>query len=195
MHGSFPGEKRAATFGAFGGDVASRLVALVIVADAGVERRLEAGDLAYAYRTSRLKRRELGDVAVIQAELRIEHSTPAQADGLVKALQAQRTRTQPRILSAGSVFANPDGTYAGKLIDEAGLKGTTAGRAAISEQHANFIVNPGGATAADVYALVRRAQATVYERTGIWLVPEIELFGRWTTEEREAVQPGVLSRG
>src|SRR5439155_20930105 len=149
----------------------------------------------YAYRTSLLKQRALGEVAVVEAELRVELSTPEQADGLVKQFQAQRTRTQPRILSAGSVFANPDGTWAGKLIEEVGLKGSTAGRAAISEQHANFIVNLGGATAADVYALVRRAQTTVFERTGTWLRPEIELFGRWTDEEREAVLGGALSHG
>jgi UDP-N-acetylmuramate dehydrogenase len=96
-------------------------------------------------------------------------------------------RTQPRILSAGSVFANPEGSYSGKLIEEVGLKGVWAGGAQISEQHANFIVNPGGATARDVYKLMRRAQDLVYERTGIWLHPEIELFGRWSADERQAV--------
>lgn len=181
--------------GAFGGDTARCLVGLTIVDASGQARWLEADDLAYAYRTSLLKQRALGEVAVVEAELRVELSTPEQADGLVKQFQAQRTRTQPRILSAGSVFANPDGTWAGKLIEEVGLKGSTAGRAAISEQHANFIVNLGGATAADVYALVRRAQTTVFERTGTWLRPEIELFGRWTDEEREAVLGGALSHG
>jgi UDP-N-acetylmuramate dehydrogenase len=98
-------------------------------------------------------------------------------------------------LSAGSVFANPPDAFAGKLIEDAGLKGSRSGGAEISAQHANFIVNPGGATAADVYALLRRAQTVVFERTGIWLRPEIELFGRWTRQEREAVLGGVLSRG
>jgi UDP-N-acetylmuramate dehydrogenase len=133
--------------------------------------------------------------AVVQVELKLQPSTPEQADRLVKEFQAQRTRSQPRILSAGSVFANPEGGFAGKLIEEAGLKGSRSGGAEISEQHANFIVNPGGATAADVYALLRQAQSVVFERTGIWLRPEIELFGRWTREEREAVLGGVLSRG
>jgi UDP-N-acetylmuramate dehydrogenase len=96
-------------------------------------------------------------------------------------------RSQPRILSAGSVFANPAGGFAGKLIEEAGLKGTFFGGAQISEQHANFIVNPGGATADDVYALMRKAQQAVFERSGIWLRPEIELFGRWSSEQRAAL--------
>ena len=175
--------------GAFGGDTASCLVGLTVVDAEGKARWLDPENLAYAYRTSRLKQGELGNVAVVQVELKIEPSTPERADGLVKEFQAQRTRSQPRILSAGSVFANPPGSFAGKLIEEAGLKGWKVGGAAISEQHANFIVNPGGATATDVYTLMRQAQTAVFERTGIWLRPEIELFGRWTEEQREAVLP------
>jgi UDP-N-acetylmuramate dehydrogenase len=96
-------------------------------------------------------------------------------------------RSQPRILSAGSVFANPQGGFAGQLIEQAGLKRARVGGAEISEQHANFIVNPGGATASDVYALMRRAQDSVYAQHGIWLRAEIELFGRWTPEQRVAL--------
>jgi UDP-N-acetylmuramate dehydrogenase len=165
--------------GAFGGDTASCLVAATVVSADGQVKRLNQSDLDYAYRTSVLKRRELGDVAVLEAELRVEQSTPRQADGKVKEFNAQRMRSQPRILSAGSVFANPEGDFAGRLIEVAGLKGHHKGNAQISEQHANFIVNPGGATAADVYALMKCAQRVVFERTGIMLRPEIELCGRW----------------
>ena len=172
--------------GAFGGDTASCLVSLTLVDDRHA-LRLSRDELGYAYRTSALKRRELGDVAIDVVEFRLTRSTPEAADGLVKEFNAQRMRTQPRILSAGSVFANPEGTFSGKLIEEAGLKGMRIGAAQISEQHANFIVNPGGATARDVYALMRRAQEVVYERTGTWLRPEIELLGRWTPEERAAL--------
>jgi UDP-N-acetylmuramate dehydrogenase len=175
--------------GAFGGDTASCLVAATIVDAEGRRQTLDADQLGYAYRTSVLKRRELGDVAVDCVELRLEDKLPAEADGLVKEFNAQRMRTQPRVSSAGSVFANPDGTYSGKLIDEAGLKGTRVGGAQISEQHANFIVNPSGATARDVYALMRQTQHVVFDRTGIWLKPEIELLGRWTDEERRALLP------
>ena len=173
--------------GAFGGDTASCLLSVTLVG-AGRDVRLGRDELGYAYRTSVLKRRELGDVAVDRVALRLRVSTPEVADGLVKAFNAQRMRTQPRILSAGSVFANPEGTFSGKLIDEAGLKGTRVGGAQISEQHANFIVNPGGATARDVYALMRRAQDVVLERTGIWLQPEIELLGRWSADELAALR-------
>ena len=174
--------------GAFGGDTASCLVAVSVVSADGT-LRLTTADLDYAYRTSILKRRQLGDVAVERVELRLEVSTPEAADGLVKAFNAQRMRTQPRILSAGSVFANPEGTFSGKLIEEAGLKGWRIGGAQISEQHANFIVNPGGATAHDVYALMRRAQDVVFERSGTWLRPEIELLGRWSAEQVAALGP------
>jgi len=175
--------------GAFGGDTASCLVRVQVVdADARLHW-LEPQELQYAYRTSVLKRRELGEVAVVQVELRVQRSSAEESDGLVKTFNAERMRTQPRILSAGSVFANPEGNYAGKLIEEAGLKGTRVGAAEISQQHANFIVNPGGASAEDVYALMRLAQQMVFENAGVWLKPEIELLGRWSDEQRAALTP------
>jgi len=174
--------------GAFGGDTATCLARATVVDANGRLQHVEGPDLRYAYRTSVLKRRELGDLAVVSVELRLQQSTPAEADGRVKEFNAQRMRSQPRISSAGSVFANPSGDYSGRLIEEAGLKGTTVGGAQISEQHANFIVNLGGATAADVYALMCFAQKRVFERSGVWLRPEIELFGRWSAEQMQAMQ-------
>jgi len=78
-----------------------------------------------------------------------------------------------------SVFANPAGSYSGKLIEEAGLKGSRAGAAQISAQHANFIVNVGGASAADVAALIREAHTRVREQFGVDLELEVELRGEW----------------
>jgi UDP-N-acetylmuramate dehydrogenase len=173
--------------GAFGGDTATWLDSVRVVDERGETRHLCGQQLGYAYRTSVLKRRELGDVGVVEAVLKIHPSTPLEADQKVKEFNAQRMRSQPRVLSAGSVFANPEGTFAGKLIEDVGLKGTFVGGAQVSEQHANFIVNPGGATADDVYALMRCAQSTVLQRLGIWLRPEIELLGRWTAEQRHAL--------
>jgi UDP-N-acetylmuramate dehydrogenase len=173
--------------GAFGGDTASCLVRATVVDATGRVRHVEGPELRYAYRTSVLKRRELGDLAVVSVELRLRESTPAEADGRVKEFNAQRMRTQPRISSAGSVYANPAGDFSGRLIEAAGLKGTTVGGAQISEQHANFIVNLGGATAADVYALMCFAQKRVFERSGVWLRPEIELFGRWSADQVQAL--------
>jgi UDP-N-acetylmuramate dehydrogenase len=170
--------------GAFGSDTASSVLSVTVVDAAGARTHLSVDDLAYAYRASALKRRELGDLAVETVEWRLRRCTPGEADARVKEFNAQRMRSQPRILSAGSVFANPTGTYSGKLIEDAGLKGATSGGAQISEQHANFIVNHGHATARDVYSLMRRAQNVVFEQAGIWLRAEIELVGRWTEQER-----------
>jgi len=182
--------------GAFGGDTASCLVSVSLVDADGATLKLGADELHFVYRSSVLKRRECGDVAVESVKLRLVPSTPQQADGLVKHNNAQRMRSQPRILSAGSVFANPAGDFSGRLIEQGGLKQARVGGAEISEQHANFIVNPGNATARDVYALMRLAQDVVYERTNVWLWPEIELLGRWTPEERAALSSRpVLSHG
>lgn len=175
--------------GAFGGDTQTDLIAATIVDAAGTLTRLLNADLRYAYRTSRLKRREMGDVAVLQAEFRLRRTSAAESTALVQRYQEQRTKSQPRQLSAGSVFANPPGDYAGRLIESVGLKGHTVGGAQFSTQHANFIVNRGRASAADVFQLVQDAQQAVYAARGRWLRPEIELFGRWTEEQRSRLQP------
>lgn len=172
--------------GAFGSSVAERLAWAELLLAPGRRERLAAEDLAYAYRTSRLKRGELGPSLVLRAAFRVQRAPDGQAQVLVRALQARRTATQPRQLSAGSVFANPPGDYAGRLIEAAGLKGHAVGRAQISPQHANFIVNLGGATAADVFALLRMAQDEVWRRFERWLSPEIELVGRWDEAQRAA---------
>lgn len=179
--------------GAFEGDMASTLVATTLVNSGGARTRLTVDELRYAYRTSVLKRREFGEVAVESAELKLTRCPSGEAAARVKEFNAHRMRTQPRKLSAGSVFANPAGHYSGKLIEDAGLKGAVIGGAQISEQHANFIVNSGGATARDVYALMRRAQDAVFERTAIWLHNEIELLGRWTSDERSALTAPLVT--
>ncbi|MGH2544618.1 MAG: UDP-N-acetylmuramate dehydrogenase, partial [Ardenticatenaceae bacterium] len=91
----------------------------------------------------------------------------------------ERTATQPRAASGGSTFRNPPGDFAGRLLEAAGLKGYRVGGARFSARHANFIVNEGDATAADIRRLVERGQQTVYEQFGIQLEPEIEFVGRW----------------
>jgi UDP-N-acetylmuramate dehydrogenase len=91
----------------------------------------------------------------------------------------KRAGTQPLdVPSCGSVFKNPSGDYAGRLIEEAGLKGTSHGGAQISPVHANFIANTGGATASDVLALIAEAQRIVKQQSGIRLQPEVRILGR-----------------
>lgn len=90
-----------------------------------------------------------------------------------------RHATQPTGACAGSIFKNPEGTYSGLVIEQAGLKGTRVGGAIVSEKHANFIVNDDGATAADIVGLMAKVQETIREQTGIELHPEIERIGEW----------------
>ncbi|MBI4492630.1 MAG: UDP-N-acetylmuramate dehydrogenase [Chloroflexi bacterium] len=165
--------------GAFGSSTAEHLVALELADGSGQTAHVSVADLAYAYRSSRLKHHELGPAIVLQVEFALRRADPAELRAVVAHNQELRTRSQPRQLSAGSVFANPEGDYAGRLIEQAGLKGTRRGGAQISPQHANFIVNLGGATAHDVVELMRLAQQTVWASYHIRLRPEIELTGRW----------------
>jgi UDP-N-acetylmuramate dehydrogenase len=165
--------------GAFGGCVADHLVDAEVVGPDGKVRTLDAADLAYAYRTSVLKRGELGPVLVRSARLRVTREAPEVAMAKIVANQNQRTASQPRQLSAGSIFANPPGDYAGRLIEAVGLKGERRGGAEISAQHANFIVNTGSATATDVAGLMCLAQDAVWERFGVWLRTEVQLVGPW----------------
>jgi UDP-N-acetylenolpyruvoylglucosamine reductase len=102
---------------------------------------------------------------------------PEAALELMRADAVRRRATQPAEPSAGSVFKNPPGDSAGRLIDSLGLKGLRIGGAAVSEVHANFIVNRDDASATDIAALVRRVRAAVHEATGVLLEPEIQLVG------------------
>jgi UDP-N-acetylmuramate dehydrogenase len=165
--------------GAFGGCIADHLVDAEIVGTDGAVRQIAASELAYAYRTSTLKRGDLGPVVVRSARLRVHRELSEVSMERILSNQNQRTASQPRQLSAGSIFANPPGDYAGRLIEGAGLKGERRGGAEISAQHANFIVNTGSASAADVVALIRLAQDEVWRRAGVWLRPEVQLVGGW----------------
>jgi len=99
----------------------------------------------------------------------------------VKRLLGKRAETQPLdIPTCGSVFRNPPGDFAGRLIESAGLKGRRIGGAQISPLHANFISNLGDATAADVRALMEEARSAVWTATGVRLVPEVQMLGRKT---------------
>ena len=94
---------------------------------------------------------------------------------------ARRRASQPVEPSAGSIFRNPAGDFAGRLIESLGMKGHQIGGAQVSPRHANFIVNTGGATAADVVALINLVRQRVFDATGHRLTPEILFLGEWTT--------------
>jgi UDP-N-acetylmuramate dehydrogenase len=130
--------------------------------------------LVFRYRATELP----AGAVVVSATFRTEPAPPEQIRERQKTLLAQRRATQPVDQpSCGSVFKNPAGDYAGRLIEAAGLKGTREGGAMISELHANFIVNLGGASAADVLRLIERARAEVSARFGIALETEVRVEG------------------
>jgi len=137
---------------------------------------LMARDLEFAYRHSRLQQEPL---LVLAARFRLEPGhDPAEVTGRTSANLHSRTSTQPyQQPSCGSVFRNPEPAKAGRLIEALGLKGTAIGGAQVSPIHANFIVNTGGATAADVAALIRLVQERVREGHGVDLHPEVKWLG------------------
>ncbi len=139
-------------------------------------RRLPRGALAFRYRA--LRGLAPGSV-VVSALFAVRPGSRERIRAEIDRTLARRRDTQPLdVPSCGSVFKNPPGDHAGRLIELAGLKGERAGGAQISSVHANFIVNRGAATAADVLTLIRRAQAAVREKTGIRLEPEVHIVGR-----------------
>jgi len=116
---------------------------------------------------------------ILSALLQVRSERPSVVQAEVQRQLARRAETQPLdVPSCGSVFKNPPRGFAGRLIEAAGLKGERFGDARISELHANFIVNSGGASAADVLALIGKARAVVRCRTGIRLEPEVHIWGR-----------------
>jgi len=134
--------------------------------------------LAYQYRSSVLKREHL-PVVILSAIFNVVKTSREEAWEKIKAFQAHRKETQPPGASMGSMFKNPTGDYAGRLIEAAGLKGRRIGRAMISPIHANFIINLEGASAQDIWKLMKIAQDAVKEKFGIILEPEIELVGEF----------------
>jgi UDP-N-acetylmuramate dehydrogenase len=168
--------------GAHGGDIAGNL-AWALVAYPGKVRQVLTGEqAAFSYRSSGLKRQlATGEShpVVLAAAFALTRGDVAEMTARADGFLARRRSSQPVEPSAGSIFRNPPGDHAGRLVEAAGLKGRRIGGAQIPERHANFIVNAGGATASDVVALMNLIRQRVYESSGIELVPEILFLGEW----------------
>lgn len=163
--------------GAFGGDMAGNLIRAELLTENGREK-FSAGQMVYGYRTSILKRAEL-DAIVLSAELSLKNSTKEEATVKIEQFSAHRKATQPPGASMGSMFKNPNGDYAGRLIEAAGLKGLRIGNAEISPVHGNFFINHADTKAEDILALIQLVRKTVKEKQGVDLELEIELIGEW----------------
>ncbi len=143
-------------------------------------RRWQPADLALGYRTSAFRDGELRGALLISATIQLSPGDGEAAKREMARLTAERNRSQPiRTKNCGSVFKNPPGDSAGRLVEAAGMKGARRGGAQVSEQHANFIVNTGGATAADVRGLIEEIQGRVRDGFGVDLETEVEMVGRW----------------
>lgn len=163
--------------GAFGGDVAGNLIRAELFTENGREK-FTAEQMDYGYRTSILKRGEL-DAIVLCAELKLQNSTKEAVTTTIEQFSAHRKATQPPGASMGSMFKNPNGDYAGKLIEAAGLKGVRIGNAEISPLHGNFFINHANTKAEDIRALIELVMKTVKEKQGVDLELEVELVGEW----------------
>ena len=163
--------------GAFEGEVAHNLIYAELLTEAGREK-WPASKFGYGYRTSALKRGEIKAV-VLSAELSLKNATKEEVTVKIGQFGERRKATQPPGASMGSMIKNPQGEYAGKLIEAAGLKGTRIGEAEVSTLHGNFFVNHGKTKASDVRALIQLVQSTVQEKFGVSLELEIELVGEW----------------
>jgi UDP-N-acetylmuramate dehydrogenase len=133
----------------------------------------------YGYRSSSLKRQP-GRAVVLSATMKLTQSTPEAVKATMENFAAIRRSSQPSGASLGSIFRNPPGDYAGRLIEAAGLKGITMGKVEISPKHANFFINQDSATARDYAALIKVVQEKVQQKFGVGLELEIELLGDWT---------------
>jgi len=160
--------------GAWGGATADVLASVEIVTAAGEERTLSRREIPFRYRASGLP---VGSV-VTRAVFALTPGDPTAIRRRISGYLVRRNAGQPvEFRSAGSIFKNPPGDYAGRLVEQAGLRGTRIGNAMISAKHGNYIVNVGGARAADVLALVALARERVRSATGIDLELEVKIVG------------------
>jgi len=168
--------------GCYGTEIRDVFVAATVVDRTGGKRRIGLEELGPSYRATRLQ----GTGAIVAAAtFQLRKGNAAAAMARVAELNAKRRATSPPGRTAGSIFKNPPGDYAGRLVEACGLKGRAVGGARISRQHANVIVNEAGARAADVLALMQLAYGEVRARFGVRLQPEVVLAGSLARDWRQ----------
>ena len=179
-----PGSVGGAVYGnagAYGMDVKSTLILAEILHRKEGRQSWASNRLEFDYRTSVLKR-DSGQAIVLAARFGLTASTKDAVQARMDSYNAQRRHSQPPGASLGSMFKNPKGDYAGRLIEAAGLKGIRIGGAQISKLHANFFVNDQQASAKDIWELIQLARRTVNDKFGVKLELEVELLGDWPKE-------------
>ncbi|MBQ5840598.1 MAG: UDP-N-acetylmuramate dehydrogenase [Clostridia bacterium] len=163
--------------GAYDGQMADIVTEACCVTPTGEETRLTAEELAMTYRHTALMER--GDI-VLNVTLRLQTGEQEAIATRMKELMGRRQEKQPlEYPSAGSFFKRPAGYFAGALVEQTGLKGFTVGGAQVSEKHAGFVINRGGATAADIRRLCEEVQERVFAAHGVHLEPEVRFVGEF----------------
>ncbi len=162
--------------GAYGGEMKDVAVSARVIGPDGVLREIPAEKMELGYRESVFKR---NGMIILSAAFLLEEGEREQITRKMNELMAKRKEKQPlEYPSAGSTFKRPEGYFAGALIEQCGLKGLRCGGAAVSEKHAGFVVNVGGATCEDVKTVICRVQEAVLQKNGVRLEPEVILIGR-----------------
>ncbi len=174
-----PGTLGGAVFmnaGAYGGEMKDVIVGVTVLDEHGELKYLSNGELELGYRNSVIQRKKY---VVLEADIKLEKGNHDEIRLYTKELTKKRTTKQPLHLpSAGSTFKRPPNNYAGKLIQDAGLKGVRFGDAQVSDKHSGFVVNHGGATCDDILSLIRFVQKVVYDQFEVNLEPEVRFLGR-----------------
>ena len=168
--------------GAFGSETWDRVCGVEVIDRGGKRTRRDKSEFHIGYRTVVAPVEEW----FLSAEFLLDPDPGRHASAKIRQWLEERARRQPTgVFSCGSVFRNPEGDHAGRLIDKCGLKGARVGRASVSGKHANFIVNEGGATAAEIEELILHVQKVVKAMTGVKLVPEVRIVGDARRDGRE----------
>ncbi len=161
--------------GAYGGEMKDVVCCAKVLTAEGWIREYTGEEMDFGYRRSRIAKD--GGI-VLEAEVRLLPGDPEKIRDRMDELKEQRVKKQPlEYASAGSTFKRPEGYFAGKLIEDAGLRGFRIGDAQVSEKHCGFVINRGNATAAEIMELIQAVQEKVYEHSGIRLQPEVKFLG------------------
>lgn len=163
--------------GAYGGEMKHVLTGARVLKVSGEIEEVPVEEMELAYRSSIFAKNK--DV-ILSADIRLEAGEPEQIRKRMDELREQRTAKQPlEYPSAGSTFKRPEGYFAGKLIEDAGLRGFQVGGAQVSEKHCGFVINKGHATAKDILSLMQQVSDKVFIRSGVRLEPEVKLLGEF----------------
>ena len=163
--------------GAYGGEMKMITEQVDVLSPDGEIMTLSNDSMEFGYRTSAIKGR---GYIVLSALLKLDKGSEKEISETMKELALKRKEKQPlEYPSAGSTFKRPEGYFAGKLIEDAGLRGFSVGDAQVSEKHCGFVVNKGNATSSDIYELIKEVKSRVYASSGVTLEPEVIMVGEF----------------